>query len=619
MAFDKQLNFIISAVDKATWPIKNISDSMKKEFGQISWTTLNILNKKLEDLKKELDDVDVWSKRFKELTAEIKKTERELSLASSWMTKFQWKLRDLKPAFQNMATYWSAATLAIASLGTMAVQKASQLQDLRIELNTLTGSAEKWGKMFSQILKDAAKTPFESTDLVKAQSTMLQFGVAQDKVRDSMMMLGDISWGNAQKLQSLALVFGQVNAAWKLTGQDLLQLVNLWFNPLKEISEKTGESMESLRDKMSDGQISFEMIQESMKRATSEGWLFFGMMEAKSQTFSGVMSTLRDNVGIALAALWWFANGEVVEWWLLDMLTKAVNTLTPYLEKISKRASENPEMAKNIFLVIAAITVLITTIWLLWLAIPPIMAWFWVLTWWLTAVKVAFIAIWWPITILIALIAALAVATYTNWDKIKQWFKDWTEAVGIYMGALNTKSETHWMKMKQWASDWTTAMYWYWEALKTNLETVMINIQNWLSTAWSNIVETTKSYIAPLIDRLSSKFDAVVSFVNKIKSALSSVWWAISWWSSTEVAWARANGWPVWANKTYLVWERWPELFTPWSSGKITPNNELWWGKQVSLTIWSINVSNEADEDRLIQKIEQVLIRKDQLYNYWVL
>jgi hypothetical protein len=47
--------------------------------------------------------------------------------------------------------------------------------------------------MFSQILKDAAKTPFESTDLVKAQSTMLQFGVAQDKVRDSMMMLGDIS------------------------------------------------------------------------------------------------------------------------------------------------------------------------------------------------------------------------------------------------------------------------------------------------------------------------------------------------------------------------------------------------------------------------------------------
>lgn len=560
--FDKQLRFILSAVDKATWPIKWVGKSL------------------------------------------------------GWLNNW---LKSMKPAFQNMATYGAAATTAVASLGTAAVMQASKMQDLRIELNTLAWSAEKWLDLFKQIQKDAAKTPFESADLVQATSTMLQFGIAQDKVRKSMMMLGDISWGNAQKLQSLALVFGQINANGKLMWQDLLQLVNLWFNPLKEISEKTGESMESLREKMSNGQISFEMVEESMRRATSEWGLFFGMMEAKSQTFSGVMSTLRDNVGIALAALGWFSNGEVVEWWLLDTLTKAVNKLTPYLIKISERAASNPEMAKNIFLVVAAITVLITTIWLLGVAIPPLMTWLWILTGWLTAVKFAFIAVWWPITILIALLATLAVMTVKNWDEIKQWFKDWTEALWIYMDVLNTKSETHWMKMKQWASEWTGALYRYWEALKTNLDTVMMNIQNWLSSAWSAIVETAKSYISPLIDWLQAKFDAVVWFVNKIKAAIDSAKSFVTWEQSAPsplIAWARALWWTVSANKSYLVWERWPEIFTPSTTWKI--NNNPWWSSQVVINMWWVTVNNEADENRLVQKIKEAFIRDTQLYNYWV-
>ena len=67
--------------------------------------------------------------------------------------------------------------------------QASKLQDLRIELDTLTGSAEKGKQLFTEIQKAAAKTPFESSDLVQATSTMLQFGVAQETVMKDMMML----------------------------------------------------------------------------------------------------------------------------------------------------------------------------------------------------------------------------------------------------------------------------------------------------------------------------------------------------------------------------------------------------------------------------------------------
>lgn len=101
----------------------------------------------------------------------------------------------------------------------------------------------------------------------------------------------------------MALVFGQISSAGKLQGQDLLQLINLGFNPLKTMADRTGKSMSKLKDEMSDGKISFEMVRKEMELATSEGGLFFGMMDKKSKTFAGVMSTLKDNVSIALASL----------------------------------------------------------------------------------------------------------------------------------------------------------------------------------------------------------------------------------------------------------------------------------------------------------------------------
>lgn len=92
--------------------------------------------------------------------------------------------------------------------------------------------------------------------------------------------------GNADRFQHLALAFAQVSAAGKLTGQDLLQMVNAGFNPLQEISKKTGKSISELKDDMADGAISVKMVEDAMKGATSEGGRFFGGMEKASKTFS---------------------------------------------------------------------------------------------------------------------------------------------------------------------------------------------------------------------------------------------------------------------------------------------------------------------------------------------
>lgn len=419
---------LIEAVDNASGVIKSI-------WGQVDWLT--------DSVKTNAKSIDKWA-------------------------------RDNKQSFKTLAIAWAAVTAAVAAIWTMAVMQASKMQDLRIELDVLTGSAERGKEMFGELQKAASTTPFETSDLVRATSTMLQFGVAQDEVMKNMMMLGDISWGNAGKLQSLALVFWQISSAGKLTGQDLLQLVNLGFNPLKSMSDRTGESMSDLRDKMSDGAISFEMVKKEMELATAEGGLFFNMMDKKSKTFSWVMSTMKDNISITMAALWWFADGEVIEGGLLDMLTKGMQALMPYLESFSSRAANNPEIARNILLVTGAVALLVTAFWTIWLVKPSIVSGFWAV---MFAVKALWSAMMFlaanPVWLVITALAALAYVVVTNRDvisaKITQAI-DWIRAkiepfvtwLTMAWTTMSTAISTAWTSTWDWLNEATA---WYFEYL----------------------------------------------------------------------------------------------------------------------------------------------------------
>lgn len=432
-----------------------------------------------------------------------------------------------KETFEWMQKYGAIAGAAVIWVWTAAVMQASKMQELRIELDVLTWSAENWMKIFSDIQKAAAKTPFESEDLVQTTSTMLQFGIAQKDVMKDMMMLGDISGGNANKLKSLWLVFWQISSSWKLTGGDLLQLINLWFNPLKQMSDKTGESMASLREKMEDGAISFDMVKQTMIDATTEWWLFFWMMDKKSQTFGGIMSTLKDNIWIALAAMWWFADGEVVKWWLLDTLTEWMKTLMPYLEQFTNRAKENPVYAKNIMLVVAGVAALITIVWSLWLIIPSIVTWFTAIAWWLWIVKAAFIAVGGPVTILIALIGVLAYTIYKNRDEIVAATKILRESLKKTFNEMREWLKWRWEDIKKYFSDLRNTITMIATATRENIKNIFTNAINMIVT-----------FISSARDAISGAFNNMVWWIAGVaKNVLNGAIWIIEWFVNRAVAW----------------------------------------------------------------------------------
>jgi len=190
-----------------------------------------------------------------------------------------------------------AGFVALAKTG---LDAAMTMEGLTAQFTVMTGSAEKAKNVIGEIADFAEKTPFDKLGLSNAAKTLMAFGTSSEKVVPTLRMLGDVAGADQNRLNSLALVFGQIQSAGRLMGQDLLQLINQGFNPLTIISQQTGRSMADLKKDMEQGKIGADMVTLAFKAATSEGGLFFGNLEAQSQTLQGRISTLKDNFVTAL-------------------------------------------------------------------------------------------------------------------------------------------------------------------------------------------------------------------------------------------------------------------------------------------------------------------------------
>lgn len=188
-----------------------------------------------------------------------------------------------------------AVTAALGAGVVAGVKYNASIESYQTSFEVMTGSAEKAAEVIDKLKKVGAETPFELPELADTTQLLMNYGFSADEAMDKMMMLGDISQGSAEKMSRIATAYGQMSSAGKVSLEDVKQMIEAGFNPLQEISESTGESMASLYDRISKGTISVDEITASMQRATSEGGKYFQSMEKQSQTFSGLISTLKDN------------------------------------------------------------------------------------------------------------------------------------------------------------------------------------------------------------------------------------------------------------------------------------------------------------------------------------
>lgn len=206
------------------------------------------------------------------------------------------KLSSVGQSLQSAGKKITMATTAFAGIAAIGVKYNATMETYATSFEVMTGSAEKAADVVDELKDIAASTPFEMPELAETTQLLMNYGFTADDALEKMTMLGDISQGSADKMNRIATAYGQMSSAGKVSLEDVKQMIEAGFNPLQEISESTGESMESLYDRISAGTISVDEITASMQRSTSEGGRYFQSMEKQSLTFSGQMSTLKDNV-----------------------------------------------------------------------------------------------------------------------------------------------------------------------------------------------------------------------------------------------------------------------------------------------------------------------------------
>ena len=237
------------------------------------------------------------------VTGDSSSYQRAMEEADNSTKQFQTNTSSLGSKLAGtLKTGLSVAVSAIAGVATAmgagavaGLKYNATIEQYETSFETMTGSAEKAAEVVERLKKLGAETPFEMPQLADVTQLLMNYGFTADEAIDRMKMLGDISQGSADKMSRIATAYGQMSSAGKVQLEDVKQMIEAGFNPLQEISESTGESMSSLYERISKGTLSVDEITASMERATSAGGKYYQSMQKQSQTFSGMISTLKDN------------------------------------------------------------------------------------------------------------------------------------------------------------------------------------------------------------------------------------------------------------------------------------------------------------------------------------
>ena len=196
----------------------------------------------------------------------------------------------------------SAVVDAGKSVISTGVDYNSQMEQYTVAFTNMLGSADKAESALNQIKQDAAKTPFDTAGLVKANQYLISTGEDAKSARNIIMALGDAvkaTGGGNDELSRMAQNLQQIKNAGKATSADIKQFAYAGIDVYGILADYTGKSTEDVQ-KMT---ISYDLLTNALLSASEEGGRYFGAMETQSQTLDGRILTLKDNATQLAGAL----------------------------------------------------------------------------------------------------------------------------------------------------------------------------------------------------------------------------------------------------------------------------------------------------------------------------
>ena len=198
-------------------------------------------------------------------------------------------------------------TAVVAALGKAAgaamdfakasVQTYASFEQIENGLSGVLGSAEKGKEFFEDMRSFSFETTFGVDTLSSAATQLLNIGIAANKVKPSLKMLGDVAGGDTNKFNELVGIFAKIQNTGKASSIQLQQLA-LRGVPIYQMLKEMGVEGTASADDITHA---FEKMTTAFDEATGKAGVFYNNMQRINDTIQGRESFVSDTYRETLA------------------------------------------------------------------------------------------------------------------------------------------------------------------------------------------------------------------------------------------------------------------------------------------------------------------------------
>lgn len=302
------IDFVLRLKDLTSGPVQRIAQAAQSSFGRVDASvsrsqnnvtglgrTVSGLNTRLNELTRQRD-LMVNTGDLRRANMEIAAIERRMArMRGEGVSGGGGGMR--LPGWMGMAAVGAGVGAGISGI----VKAGANAQQDLIGLTTFLGK-DQAGKVYEQIQKDAAATPFGTKGLLSANRALISAGVSAGNARADVLGLANAiaaTGGGDDELGRMAQNMQQIRNAGVATAADIKQFGFAGINIYQLLANATGKTTTQVKDM----QVSYSLLSKSLRMAAQEGGIYAGAMEAQSKSISGKWSTLMDNLDIAMAKI----------------------------------------------------------------------------------------------------------------------------------------------------------------------------------------------------------------------------------------------------------------------------------------------------------------------------
>lgn len=293
-----------TAQERAT----SVASILRKQI-QNQESAISAQNLMLQKAVNKYGEASVQASKFRtsmyNTNAELQTLKSRLSEAESGLESFSDKASDSGDSLQGSITAGMLAAKAYETVGKtlldagkqvvqVGISYNAQLEQYQTALTNMLGSSEEARSILEEIKQDAARTPFDTAGLVKANELLISTGVDAESSRKTILALGDAvsaTGGGNDELSRMAQNLQQIKNAGKATAADIKQFAYAGIDVYGLLADYTGKSTAEVQSMT----VSYDLLTAALEKAADEGGRYYNSMQTQSETLNGQMSTLQDN------------------------------------------------------------------------------------------------------------------------------------------------------------------------------------------------------------------------------------------------------------------------------------------------------------------------------------